>query len=199
MTSQNATKLFPPEGFQYRKGTEDFYNDFSQYWEKLKKKFLKFERRRSYLEPDNPSFVALQEGRLDEVVPLLRDNLYQQKPFFESAAEKGIKIIRCRIVEIPLSEYLKWEFESYTISSELGEQIYCVLADDVADILNKYKPEDFLLFDKDVALLHDYSAEGLLVGSWRIDKKGLLNEYIDLYDALMEKSLTFQDFNKKYA
>jgi hypothetical protein len=80
----------------------------------------KLERRQHFREPYNKSWVAFDRGDWDEALRLTRDAVpeitkqTQQKPYCAH---------RIRVVELPLSPYLLWEFQPLKIRAEAGDDI----------------------------------------------------------------------------
>lgn len=72
---------------------------------------------------------------------------------------KGVRMRRVHVVELPLTEYIRWEMESYKRNSEFGEEIRLVerehVPEDVPDT-------DFWLFDEETVVLMHYTEEGEL-------------------------------------
>src|SRR5947209_2446694 len=106
----------PPDAISKRLTPEESSLLFETLWEKLSHKFFKFERLQSYQEPDNSSLQAF----------LARDYELARREMIEARAKdaklyielcrKGIEFVRVRAVELPLSDYLRWELETYQIS-----------------------------------------------------------------------------------
>ena len=67
----------------------------------------------------------------------------------------------------PLSAYLGYELLSYRIRADMGERIEVVCCDP-APRLPDERYFDFLLFDRQTALVHDYGTGdvGLQTGGW---------------------------------
>src|SRR2546421_6552740 len=86
---------------------EDFAQRFDSEWDRLEWRFLKCERRQEYREPDDPGFQAFERGDLEEAQRLNAERVRQQEPLYSAARSKGIEIVRVRLVEFPLSDYLR--------------------------------------------------------------------------------------------
>lgn len=65
---------------------------------------------------------------------------------------KGVRMRRVHVVELPLSEYIRWEMESYARNAEFGEEIRILPMRQAALAL---LDTDFWLFDeRSVVLMH---------------------------------------------
>ncbi|WP_344488794.1 DUF6879 family protein [Nonomuraea monospora] len=73
---------------------------------------------------------------------------------------RGVRMRRAHVVELPLSEYVRWEMESYRRNAEFGEEIRLIEAERVPEGVPDV---DFWLFDESVVVLMRYSEEGELV------------------------------------
>jgi hypothetical protein len=85
---------------------------------------------------------------------------------YDHVRRVGASFIRLRAVTLPLTPYLTYEMLNYTVRARLGETIE--IADLTADRRPLPNPRrfDFLVFDRDAALIHDYGHDGLQVGGW---------------------------------
>lgn len=82
------------------------------------------------------------------------------------AAAAGKKIWRIHVVELPLSEYIRYELAAYAENAEAGEQVW--IADRASHTdLNSIR-RDFVLFDADTdhasLIWYDYDPDGQLIG-----------------------------------
>lgn len=191
-------KLFPPgeNSDAERIGLEEFFREFQSEWDKLKFRFFKLERQQAYQEPDDPSYQAFARGDLSEAIRLVRERIREQKPLYEVARQKGIDIIRVRVVERPLSDYLQYEFEAYKVSQEYGEQVRLVMASALANDAALARASDFLLFDHAPALIHDYDPNGLLCDGWIVRSISACHAYEQIANRLMSISVPFTDYER---
>ncbi|MFC3995199.1 DUF6879 family protein [Nocardiopsis sediminis] len=147
-----------------------FGAEFSRAWARLESRFLKVEAWQSYRESaDNESQHAFEAGDEHRAGELLRLEAEADGPLYADVRSRGLDFARIRIVRPPLTPHLRYEVISYRIRAEMGESIEVVeVARDVT--LPDEHRFDFLLFDRDRALVHDYGqdAVGDQVGGWLV-------------------------------
>lgn len=134
----------------------------------MRSRFLKLECWQEYCEPDgNGSQGAYQCGDIRTAVELLKREAEADRPLYDDVRRRGIEYARVRLVQEPLSAYLRYELLSYHIRAAMGENIEIVpFPDGVRLPDDRYF--DFLLFDQHTALVHDYGTErvGRQAGGW---------------------------------
>lgn len=144
----------------------EFSDCFAQAWARLNSRFLKLECWQTYVEAaTNKSQEAYDLGDLPKACELLRQEAETDRPLYDEVSQRGIDYARIRLVQEPLTPYLKYELMSYRIRAALGENIEVVRHDEVVQLPNE-EFFDFLLFDRNAALIHDYGELGLQVGGW---------------------------------
>ncbi|GAA0840578.1 DUF6879 family protein [Streptosporangium amethystogenes subsp. fukuiense] len=74
---------------------------------------------------------------------------------------RGVRMRRVHVVELPLSEYVRWEMESYARNSTFGEEIRLVEHERAPEGV---PATDFWLFDESTVVLMHYNDEGELTG-----------------------------------
>jgi uncharacterized protein DUF6879 len=145
---------------------DGFSAEFSQAWSALSFRFLKLECRQSYREIEtNESQAAYESGDIERARNLLTCEAEADRPLYDDIAKKGIDYARVRLIQEPLSAYLQYELISYRIRHTMGENIEVVrLPAEVTVPNGDYF--DFLLFDRRLALIHDYGNVGAQSGGW---------------------------------
>ncbi|TDQ53738.1 DUF6879 family protein [Actinorugispora endophytica] len=155
---------------------DGFGTEFSRAWSRLESRFLKVEAWQSYRESaDNESQQAFERGDVKRAHELLRYEAEADRPLYEDVQERGIDFARIRIVQPPLTDYLRYEMVGYRIRSEMGESIEVVPASSER-VLPDGDHFDFLLFDRDTALVHDYGRgpTGVQTGGWLVRESAVL-------------------------
>ena len=111
--------------------------------------------------------VTGDRGDVDAARKLLQQEADADRPLYDEVQRRGIEYARVRLVQEPLTAYLRYELLSYRIRAQLGETIEVVRCDS-----NLRLPDDrhfdFLLFDEHTALIHDYGTDeiGLQTDGW---------------------------------
>lgn len=180
---------------------DGFNSTFERLWNKLERRFFKFERLQSYQEPDDPSYQAFVQGDLDAAVQHLEDRIASQAALYKELTRKNLGFVRVRAVEIPLSKYLLYELKSYRISARYGEKILIV------DITSKdselksdlWNASDFLLFDDVALLVHKYNDKGFLQGGWLVNNSEYVETYVKLANASITISIPLGVFERQFS
>lgn len=186
----------PPEwaiGAGKRLDLGEFGSHFMDLWRSTSTRFVKLECWQTYQEPSARSLVAFNNGDLAETRRLLQEEAEPDRPLYDDVQEKGIDFARIRLVQRPLTLYLKFEFMSYQIRQGMGETIRLVeLANDIKLPDENYF--DFLLFDRSAALVHDYGNDGLQRGGWYTDHPSAIVKLEDTAGSLRNRSVDLEVF-----
>ncbi|MGH3902895.1 MAG: DUF6879 family protein [Pseudonocardiaceae bacterium] len=186
----------PPEwavGTGKRLDLGEFGSYFLDLWRGTSTRFLKLECWQTYQEPSARSLAAFNDGDLNEARRLLKEEAEADRPLYEDVQEKGIDFARIRLIQRPLTPYLKFEFMSYQIRQGMGETIGLVeLANDIRLPTENYF--DFLLFDRSAALVHDYGDDGLQRGGWHTDHPSAIVKLEETAESLRRISVDLKVF-----
>lgn len=185
------------ENSKYFDSPESFFANFDKPWKTVLFQVLKVETKQSYDESGDPSFEILKEGDLERAIKLLKELPEDGPEINERIKKENIDFIRCRPVMLPLTDYLKWEFESYKISVTQSQRIFCVLQEDAKGIFDKLAMHDFMVFDRDIAFIHNYDENGLIRGGWLIDNPDHINNLIFIFSLIKCISTSFPFFLEK--
>jgi len=101
---------------------DDYFADFEERFWQVDSTW-KLERGQVFQEPDVPSWVAMAEGDHERALALadeMRDGIAEHQRRLD---QRGIVQRRVRIVELPLTDYLRWELYVLRIRADLGERI----------------------------------------------------------------------------
>jgi hypothetical protein len=176
------SKLLSPRDFQAR---------FDEAMQATRLSSRKVEALQYYNETGDPSWERLQEGDWDGAVALLASVMAEERAELEPVIRRGVKLTRLRIIERPLTAYVRWEFESYKLSMQLGEEIRVL---DAAQLRDDESLPDFILFDSDVLITLDYSPDGRYVAAHEFGPSGEIDKVIAVYDRLMRRATPLKDF-----
>ena len=116
----------------------------------------------------------------------------------KSASDRGSPFIRCRLVEFPISEYLKYENSwGYKYSHKYGEQIYTIAKDAIDNFVDDVPIfMDFWLFGDNDCFLMLYDFDGQLICPAKY--KGDITPYILLKNKLLEISTPYEKSDLYY-
>jgi hypothetical protein len=176
------------ENLTYYGNSSDFFSNFPNAWKKVEKQVLKLETRQVYREPGNISFDSLEKGDFDEAVKLISEARKGDVELYQSLASRHILLERCRPIEIPLSDYLKWEVECYKFNSKHGENIYVSKKN---ELYEQYAMHDFMVFDDKIAFIHDYDDKGEIRGGWMTTDKNIIANLTNLFLLIKERSTEY--------
>jgi hypothetical protein len=167
----------------------DFGPRFREAWDRAQTRFLKVERRQSYNQAGDESYEAFLRGDHESASRLLREILLKQTEMYAQARDRGVELIRVRIVEEPLSAYLRlYEIPSYFVSAELGERIVFApppAADDLPDLI---------IFDSSVMFVNTYDGLSRLAGAIEITDSAEIERHATRAEALLSESQPLVDF-----
>lgn len=122
---------------------------------------------------------------------MLQEALQTQEPMYSAALQRGVQLLRLRLVELPLSDYLRYyEFPSYRISENLGERIYIKEIESTDSNL----PPDCIFFDDGVMYVNAYDGCGGLVGAVEVTDKGEIASCRDRADRLLAEAKTLDTY-----
>jgi hypothetical protein len=92
----------------------------------------KLERRQTFIEQGSDSYDAFIQGDWTRALELLKSRRSGIAEYYAEAAARGIRVLRVRVVEEPISPYLVWQLNSLLQRSELGEHPRIVTSGQVA-------------------------------------------------------------------
>jgi hypothetical protein len=163
---------------------DEFQSGFSDAWSKLDSRFLKLECWQSYEEiEESESQKAFDRGDIATVRDLLRREVEADRPLYEDIRDRGIDYARIRLVQEPVTSYLKYELMAFEVRAGMGENIEVVRCDPALTLPSE-DHFDFLLFDRHTALIHDYGSgdSGLQTGGW-------LTHSVDVITSLEQEAI----------
>ncbi|MGH3373433.1 MAG: DUF6879 family protein [Actinoallomurus sp.] len=101
---------------------DEYFEDFdARFWQVDSS--WKLERRQVFQEPDVPSWVAMAGGDRERSLKLADGMRAGTAEHQRRLDAQGIVQRRIRVVELPLSDYLRWELYVLRIRADLGERI----------------------------------------------------------------------------
>ncbi|WP_432835477.1 DUF6879 family protein [Dactylosporangium sp. CA-092794] len=164
--ARHPGRLMTPPGWALtrsrRLDLDVFAAEFAAAWSSMRSRFLKLECWQRYVEAEtNASQAAFDRGDVVEAERLLHGEAEADRPLYEDVQERGIEYARVRLVQEPLTDYLRYELLAYRIRAAMGEHIEVVRREAAGAF-------DCLLFDRQTALIHDYGSGpvGRQTGGW---------------------------------
>ncbi len=183
----------------YRNGSylapADFSVRFREEWDAAQVRFLKVERRQWYSQSGDESFDAFVDGQYERAERLLREIVLGQEEMYASAQARGVDLVRLRLVEEPLSDYLRfYEIPSYSVSEDLGERILLASVDSSQDEL-----PDCIIFDSAVMFVNAYDGVGRLIGAVEVRAKDQIEHHANLAEGLLAGGQPLAEFVRAHA
>lgn len=136
------------------------------------------------------SFQAFLNGEIQEPYAELREWNDQISKWHG----EGKEIERIRLIDSPLTDYLKYEiFEGYIPSSLVGQNVNFVFRDEFEKICNRKNVKDFWMFDDRYVFEMLYDKNGAFVGANFVDGA----EQKEIYSKLKAISHPMQEILKE--
>ncbi|MGH8910245.1 MAG: DUF6879 family protein [Egibacteraceae bacterium] len=163
-------------------------DEFIRLFSTFERSAFRLETRQQYLVDEEAELVrAFSEGRppppsaaMDQWLALIAAN---------TAA--GKRMYRVRIIETPLTGYVRWELSSYADNAAAGEEIFIADRAVLPDLR-----EDFWLFDdRDVVTLR-YDDDGRWLGVERRPGSGLVH-YRAMRDLALGETVPLPDYRAR--
>jgi hypothetical protein len=172
----------------------EFALAFSDSWRSAVSGMEKVETWQTYQEPETQSLAAFENADYRRVGQLVEEEAKLDGFVYDDVQHKGRSFVRQRIVKLPLTSYLEWEFWNYRIRARLGEIVQVIDHTNSRDDLPNASFFDCLLFDNNIALVHDYGTDGLQVGGWLVTSQVVLDRLAGTIAGLKAQSVPLETF-----
>ena len=180
----------------YRSTPDEFFAGFRSAWDAVRCQVLKLETRQSYMEPDSPSWRALDAGDWDTAMSELEKSRQIDSPLYADLRARGIDFIRCRPIVFPASDYVRWEYRIYENNARQGERIFCLNRAILEEFFDTVATHDFMVFDTRLACIHDYDADGLIQGGWWIENPATIRALVAIHGIVKANGQPFGRYAK---
>jgi hypothetical protein len=149
-------------------GLDDYLQDFEDRFWRVSETW-KLERQQTFEEPDVPSWVAWAKGDPETALAQAEEMRTGIAGHQRRLDEASITQYRARIVELPLSDYLRWELHILRIRAGLGERIRVLPPEALATMeAARHVPEILVLGDLATYQVK-YDSNGVLSGAKLLD------------------------------
>ncbi|NMO55138.1 hypothetical protein HH310_28625 [Actinoplanes sp. TBRC 11911] len=174
---------------------DDYIEDFTTVSANLVGDIWKSERAQHFQEPGNRSWEAYIAGRWEEALQASTSELTELKQYFSQLERRGTQFYRIRVVELPLSSYLRWELHILRVRLLAGERIRIAPPPitDRAEQQYGMIPELVLLGDT-AGYIVDYSDDGVAKGAAKFDDPLLIGRCRAALAEMYEHSEEFEQF-----
>ncbi|WP_067182607.1 DUF6879 family protein [Microtetraspora niveoalba] len=181
-TVRNAPALTLP--------VEEYQAEFAEVYASLTEPALKLERAQHFDEEDFPSWVAFLEGDWNRSLALLRETREPLVEYYRRHAE----FRRVRIVDSPLTPYMRWELHAFVERVAAGERIRVLPGPDVADMERSGPLPELVILRPDRMYEVLYDEGGVHTGARRITDPGVVECARDVVSSLFDRGEELTDF-----
>ncbi|SIM83573.1 DUF6879 family protein [Micromonospora cremea] len=149
---------------------EDYWADFEdRFWQTGDPGFWKLERQQTFKEPGDEGWQAFADGRWEDSLRILDTRRPEFQSYYRRIAQNGFATRRVRVVEQPLTPYLRWELHVLRLRHEYGGMTHVVGADAVAAAESGGVAPEIYTLGTEVMYEAVYDADGVLTPArrWR--------------------------------
>jgi hypothetical protein len=140
---------------------------------------------------DDPDLVAWRNGYVYD--PAARDTYW--RPWLDLMAEttgRGVIVRRARIVSVPVSEYIKYEYDTTMGNVAAGEQVRWLPRRHATGIA--LPGNDFWLFDSEILLVNHFNGNGDWLEAERITEPEVTRFCAAAFEAVWNQAVPHGDF-----
>jgi len=174
---------------------EVYWADFEEnFWRTGRPGFWKVERLQEFREPNDDSWVAFSEGRWQDSLDLLgrrRDSLIRH---YNKIRAHGFETWRIRVVEHPLTDYMRWELHLLRLRDELGGHTRVIQAGKVEQFETESELPELITLGDDVMYRLLYDENGLQEGGIRYTQRDLVVSCRSFIQELYHKGEDIGDY-----
>ncbi|MEV6818470.1 DUF6879 family protein [Nocardiopsis dassonvillei] len=127
----------------------------------------KLERRQTFHQPESASWMRYRAGQAEEALRMLELDRPGLVELFSGLQSRGSQVLRVRVVDFPLTPYLRWELHSLHIRAQCGEHIRVIGPQTIAHLEEEEEVPEVLTLGDQVTYRIRYDADGVLAGSVR--------------------------------
>lgn len=161
----------------------EYGTDFGKEFEAAAGIVWKLERAQHFDEGDLPSYEAMLEGDWERSMKLAD----QMRPGFRADNPDRMDFRRIRVVEEPLSRYLRWELEVLAIRAEEGENNRVVTVSAVRPYEAAGPVPELVLFNPTVLYEVLYDEKGRHTGARKITDPEVIEPCIPVLASLFDE------------
>ncbi len=110
--------------------------------------------------------------------------------------DDGVDSIRLRLLDLPVTDYVRFEYEIYRELAARGERILGIESSLLPTDL-RHALHDFVLFDERLAFALDWN-QGIFRGAWLLASQDTVRKYCALADRLLDRAVPFDDLAERY-
>lgn len=154
----------------------------------------KLERRQHFREPRDSSWQAFARGDWEEALRLGEVRRGDLLALSDEAKAHDCRLLRVRVVELPIIPYLQWELHLLRIWAECGELIRVVGPDEIEPNETTEPLPELVTLGPDTVYEVIYSADGTPDGAVRFVDPALTARVTAFMERLYERGEDVRDF-----
>lgn len=173
-------------------------NNFDKNWRNAKHSIFRLQVRPEYKIPGEQEAIA--KWKQGEIAAANTKEWRDWQKTLKTTIEKGIAIQRVRIIPEKLTDYIKFEIDTWReYSIKNGEELLFLDNDEFQKIITGcgFGPKDFWLFDNQYLLIFNYDKAGKFTGDVAITDGGMIKRYCELKSKLIEAAQPMESYLKK--
>lgn len=180
--------------------TQDRYGpEFRGYDEAIRNHFSwKLERQQTFDEGDDPSWLAFCSGDWQAALRLHDDSRAHTEAVASDDHARNAVFHRVRVVEEPLTPYLRWELYSLRIQHESGMPVRVVHTRDISALEETGPLPEVVVLGGHVVYRVVYTAAGEKNGAVRFNDAGLADRWEAFISALFEAGEDITSYYDRY-
>lgn len=129
----------------------------------------KLERSQVFQEGGDPAWSAFLRGDWATVLRLFESERPALERRWRRYIEQGITLRRVRVVERPLTSYLRWEMSSHRVFVESGYEIGVLGAEEIEEYERESPLPELVVYGRKVLYRVHYDQEWAPAGATRVD------------------------------
>ncbi|SEG80714.1 hypothetical protein SAMN04489712_113137 [Thermomonospora echinospora] len=154
----------------------------------------KLERAQHFSEPHDPAWQALMDGDWDRALRIFEEERPGVRENARSYARRGTPFRRLRVVERPVSRYLRWEMHYFRILAEEGFELRVIDAARLAELEREQPVPEVVVLGEKVLYQVRYDEQWAPCGARRITDPQAVRATAAQIAALWEQGEPLIDF-----
>lgn len=149
---------------------DDYLTSFDEDYQHIGEPgFWKLERGQFFREPTSPGWQAFDRGDWAEALRLAEELRPALEAEYRHDAEIGVRSWWVKVVEFPITPYIRWAFEPLLVRAQSGERMRVVRGDQVEEYEHDERLPEMITLGTNAMYDIDYDQDGLQIGGTRID------------------------------
>jgi hypothetical protein len=165
-------------------------------WSKTKRSIFRLEALPAYsVQEDLALFEKWKRGRF-ELDGALREWLQKLK----RAKDSRMSIQRVRVVQLPISDYIRYEMDFWKHSIRSGEEITFIESEKYKELTkgSGLEPMDFWMFDDRILVLFHYDRKGGFAREELVSDDDIVRKYKEFKKVLLKIAIPMEEFIKAH-